>query len=101
MTVLNINNIFITTIADSYVQINYSLSLSLLLFIIETCKYQLPMILNDLNSNDIMSEVIKNINNASLLGFQRIVKIFFFIYIGIHLYVVFQIAMSVDRHVGL
>ena len=30
MTVLNINNMYITTIADSYVQINYSLSLSLL-----------------------------------------------------------------------
>ena len=29
MTVLNINNMYITTIADSYVQINYSLSLSL------------------------------------------------------------------------
>ena len=28
MTVLNINNMYITTIADSYVQINYSLSLS-------------------------------------------------------------------------
>ena len=29
MTVLNINKMYITTIADSYVQINYSLSLSL------------------------------------------------------------------------
>ena len=29
MTVLNINNMYITTIADSYVQIKYSLSLSL------------------------------------------------------------------------
>ena len=29
MTVLNINNMYITTIADLYVQINYSLSLSL------------------------------------------------------------------------
>ena len=35
------------------------------------------MILNDLNSNDIMSEVIKNINNMSLPGFKRIVKTFF------------------------
>ena len=34
------------------------------------------MILNDLNSNDIMSDVIKNINNVSLLGFKRIVKTF-------------------------
>ena len=42
-----------------------------------SCRYQLPMILNDLNSNDIMSEVIKNINNVSLLGFKRIVKTFF------------------------
>ena len=33
-----------------------------------TCRYQLPMLLNDLNSNDIMSEVIKNINNVSLLA---------------------------------
>ena len=45
-------------------------------FITGTCRYQLPMILNDLNSNDIMSEVIKNINNVSLLGFKRIVKTF-------------------------
>ena len=52
------------------------------------------MILKDLNSNDIMSEVIENINNVSLLGFKTIVKIFFLI--GIHLHVVFQIAMSVD-----
>ena len=58
-------------------------------FITGTWEYQLPMILNDLNSNDIMSEVFKNINNVSLLG------------LGIHLHVVFQIAMSVDRHIGL
>ena len=45
-------------------------------FITGTCRYQLPMILNDLNSNDIMSEVIKNINNVSLLGLKRIVKTF-------------------------
>ena len=45
-------------------------------FITGTCRYQLPMILNDLNSNDIMSEVIKNINNVSLLGFKRIAKTF-------------------------
>ena len=45
-------------------------------FITGTCRYQLPMILNDLNSNDNMSEVIKNINNVSLLGFKRIVKTF-------------------------
>ena len=57
------------------------------------------MILNDLNSNDIMSEVIKNINNVSFLGFKRIVKTFF--WIGIHLHVVFQIAMSVDQLVAL
>ena len=56
------------------------------------------MILNDLNSNDIMSEVIKNINNMSFLGFKRIVKTFFLD--KIHLHVVFQIAMSVDRHIG-
>ena len=46
-------------------------------FITGICRYQLPMILNDLNSNDIMSEVIKNINNVSLLGFKRIVQTFF------------------------
>ena len=56
------------------------------------------MILNDLNSIDIISEVIKNINNVSLLGFKKIVKTFF--EIGIHLHVAFQIAMSVDRHIG-
>ena len=56
------------------------------------------MILNGLNSNDIMSDVIKNINNVSLLGFKKIVKTFF--WIGIHLHVVFQIAKSVDRHIG-
>ena len=43
-------------------------------FITGTCRYQLPMLLNDLNSNDIVSEVIKNINNVSLLGFKRIFK---------------------------
>ena len=47
----------------------------------------------------IMSEVIKNINNVSLLGFKRIVKTF--LWIGIHLHVVFQIAMSVDKLIGL
>ena len=31
-------------------------------FITITCRYQLPIIFNDFNSNDIMSEVIKNIN---------------------------------------
>ena len=68
-------------------------------FITGTCRYQLPMILNDLNSNDIMSEVIKSINNVSLLGFKELSK--HFCWIGIHLHVVFQIAMSVDRHIGL
>ena len=68
-------------------------------FITGTCRYQLPMILNDLDSNDIMSEVIKNINNVSLLGFKRIVKTF--LLDRFHLHVVFQIAMSVDRHIGL
>ena len=63
-----------------------------------TCGCQLHMLLNDLNSNDIISEVIKTINNVSLLGFKRIVKTFF---ISIHLHVVFQIAMFVDRHIGL
>ena len=43
-------------------------------FITETCRYQLPKLLNDLNSNDITSEVINNINNVSLHGFKRIVK---------------------------
>ena len=43
-------------------------------FILGTCRYHLPMLLNDLNSNDIMSEVIKNINNVSLLGFKKVVK---------------------------
>ena len=57
------------------------------------------MLLNDLNSDNIMSEVIKNINNVSLLGFKRIVKTIFGI--SIYLHVVFQIAMSVDRHIGL
>ena len=32
------------------------------------------MLLNDLNSNDSMSEVIQNINNVSLLGFKRMAK---------------------------
>ena len=58
----------------------------------------IPMILNDLNSNDIMSEVIRNIHNVSLIGFKRMVKTYF--WIGIHLHVVFPIAMSVDRHIG-
>ena len=45
-----------------------------------TCGCQLHMLLNDLNSNDIISEVIKTINNMSLLGFKRIVKTFFYKY---------------------
>ena len=61
----------------------------------ETCRYQLSIILTDLNSNNIMSEVIKNINNVSLLGFKKIVKTIFLL--GIYLYVVFQIAMSMER----
>ena len=56
------------------------------------------MLLNDLNSNDIMSEVIQNINNVSLLGFKRIAKTI--LWINSHLHVVFKIAMSVDRHIG-
>ena len=56
-------------------------------FITGTCRYQLSMIFKDLNLNDIMSEVIKNINNVSLLGFKTIVKNF--LGIGIHLHVVF------------
>ena len=56
-------------------------------FITGTCRYQLPMILNDLNSIDIMGEVIKNINNVSLLGFKKLLK--HFLWIGIHLHVVF------------
>ena len=36
-------------------------------FITGACRYQLPMLLNDLNSNDIMSEVIKNINKKILI----------------------------------
>ena len=67
-------------------------------FITGTCRYQLPIILNDLNSNDVMSEVIKNINKVSLHGFKRIVKTFFDRYsftCGI------PNCMSVDRHIGL
>ena len=42
------------------------------IFMTGTCRYQLlAMLLNDLNSNDIMSEVNKNINNVSLIGFNR------------------------------
>ena len=47
-------------------------------FITGTSRYQLLMLLNDLNSNDIMSEVIKNVNTVSLLGFKRIVKTIIF-----------------------
>ena len=54
------------------------------------CRYQLPMLLNDLNSNYIMSEVTKNINNVTLLGLSK-----HFIWINIYLHVVFRIAMSV------
>ena len=47
-------------------------------FIAGTCRYKLPiMLLYDLNSNDIMSEVIKIINNVNLLGFKRIAKTIF------------------------
>ena len=46
-------------------------------FITGTCRYQLPMLLNDLNLNDITSEAIKNINIASVFGFKEIVKIIF------------------------
>ena len=37
MTVFKYNNMYITTIADSYVQINYSLSLSLSLYRHSVC----------------------------------------------------------------
>ena len=54
-------------------------------FITETCIYQLPMILTDFNLKDIMSEVIKNINNVSFLGFKKTVKTFFLV-IGLYMW---------------
>ena len=57
------------------------------------------MLLNDLNSNDIMSEVIKNVNNIELDWVKKNCQNHFFL-ICTHLHVVFQSAMSVDRHIG-
>ena len=48
-------------------------------FFTGTCKYQLPMLLNDLNSNDIMSEVIKNIKGALYPKIYFFLIFFFYI----------------------
>ena len=47
-------------------------------FIKTTCRYQLPTLLNNLNSeSEILKHVIANIETSTLLGLKRIMKNYF------------------------
>ena len=67
-------------------------------FITGACKYQLPMLLIDINSNDIISEIIK-ILSYEFDWVQKNCKNIFGI--NVYLTVVFRTAMFVDRRIGL
>ena len=66
-------------------------------FITGSCKYQLPILLIDINSNDIISKVIKISYEFNWI--QKNCKNIFGI--NVYLHVVFRTAMFVDRRIGL